>query len=56
MGQDGMGMEIQPYIASVLGSFCIAIFGVSCHIYATNNRSTAVYTMRNDLKTYLPRQ
>jgi len=56
MGQDGMGMEIQPYIASVLSSFCIAIFGICCHHHATNNRITAVYRMRNDLKTSVPRQ
>jgi hypothetical protein len=51
-----MGLEIQPYIASVLGSFCIASFGVSCHLHATNTRTTDVYTMRNDLKTYVPRR
>jgi len=56
MGQDGMGLEIQLNIASVLGLFCIGSFGVSYHLHANNNRTTAGYTMRNDLKTYVPRR
>jgi len=56
MGQDGMGLVVQPNIASVLGSFCVASVGVSCHIRGTNNRTTAVHKMCNDPKTYVPRR
>ena len=38
-----------------LGSFYIACFGVSYHIHANNNRTTAVYTLHDDLKTNVSR-